>query len=62
MKIGDKLECIESCNTLYTVGKLYEVECFDSYGHPCLRDNDGDLEANIGQPLNGGIWKFEVVT
>lgn len=57
MKIGDRLECIRSCDMTYTVGETYVVEGFDDNGHPILLDNYGDL-SDIGQPLNGRLWSF----
>lgn len=61
MKIGDKLVCTASFDTLYTVGNEYEIECFDSLGNPCLRDNHGELAEGIGQPLKGICWSFEEI-
>lgn len=61
MKVGDKLVCVASNDSLYTVGSEYEIECFDSNGEPCLRDNHGGLEEGVGQPLKGNCWSFEEV-
>lgn len=59
LKVGDKVKCVYSTNRMYTKGVEYEVEGFDVQGCPTLRDNDGDISPDAGQPLNGYFWKFE---
>lgn len=60
MKIGDRVRCTFSTDETYTQGYLYPILGFDNYDTPIIEDNDGE-GCFIGQPLDGVLWRFELV-
>lgn len=62
MRIGDKLLCTRSLSpAFHAVGKEYEIIGFDWQGDPIVVNEMGHNDHNIGVPLSGNVWDFELV-